>query len=140
MPRVGHNPLFLGFDDIEQMLERLGKASADGYPPYNIECVRDENGQVARFRLVLAVAGFTRDQLEITLEDNELLIRGVQRPETQRDYLYRGIAARRFQRSFVLGEGLKVHSAELDDGLLTIELTRPTSIRRIKKIEIKDQS
>lgn len=139
MPSVGHNSLFLAFDDIERMLERLGKPSSDGYPPYNIECERDEFGEVVTLRIVLAVAGFQREQLEITLHNNELIIRGEQTAEGPRDYLHRGIARRKFQRSYILGEGLKVQSAELDNGLLAIELERPEAIKQVKKIEIKSR-
>ena len=139
MPRFGHNPLFLAFDDIDRMLERIGEASAEGYPPYNIECVRDEGGEVVNLRIVLAVAGFKREQLEITLENNELIIKGEQAQESQRDFLYRGIAGRKFRRSYILGEGLKVQSAEFGDGLLTISLMRPEPVKRVTKIEIKDR-
>lgn len=139
MPRIGHNPLFLAFDDIERMLERIGKTSTEGYPPYNIECVRDQNGEVANLRIVLAVAGFRHEQLEITLDNNELIICGDQAPEDARDYLYRGIAGRRFRRSYILDEGLKVQSAELNDGLLTIELVRPQTVRRVRKIDINNR-
>jgi HSP20 family molecular chaperone IbpA len=121
------------------MLERLGKASTDGYPPYNIECKRDESGDIANLRIVLAVAGFEREQLEITLQNNELIIQGEQLPESPRDYLHRGIARRKFQRSYILGEGLKVESAELDNGLLTIELRRPETITQVKTIEIRNR-
>jgi len=139
MPRVGHNPLFLAFDDIERMLERLGKASSDGYPPYNIECERDEFGEIATLRIVLAVAGFEREQLEIILQNNELIIQGEQIPEEPRDYLHRGIARRKFQRSYILGEGLKVESAELDNGLLAIVLKRPETAKQVRKIDIKSR-
>ena len=139
MRRVGHNPLFLAFDDVEQMLERLGKSSSDSYPPYNIECERDEVGEIATLRIVLAVAGFEREQLEIILQNNELIIQGEQTPEGPRDYLHRGIARRKFQRSYILGEGLEVESAELDKGLLTIELKRPETAKLVRKIEIKNR-
>lgn len=139
MRRVGHNPLFLAFDDVERMLEHLGKSSSDGYPPYNIEIERDGAGEIARLRIVLAIAGFHRDQLEITLRHNELLIQGEQSPEGPRDYLHRGIARRRFKRSYILGEGLKVESAKLDNGLLTIEFTKPETVNTVRKIEIKSR-
>ena len=121
------------------MLERLGKSSSDGYPPYNIECERDEFGELARLMIVLAIAGFEREQLEITLQHNELWIQGEQSPEGSRDYLHRGIARRKFQRSYILGEGLNVESAELDNGLLTIELARPETAKPVRKIEIKSR-
>lgn len=139
MRRVGHNPLFLAFDDVERMLERLGKSSSDGYPPYNIECERDEAGEISRLRIVLAIAGFQREQLEITLRDNELFIEGEQSPEGPRDYLHRGIARRKFQRSYILGDRLRVESAKLDNGLLTIEFTRPEVVNSVRKIEIKSR-
>jgi HSP20 family molecular chaperone IbpA len=139
MRRVGHSPLFLAFDDVERMLERLGKSSSDGYPPYNIECERDGAGEIARLRIVLAIAGFEREQLEITLQNNELLIEGEQSPEGPRDYLHRGIARRKFKRSYILGDGLRVESARLESGLLTIELTRPETAKPVRKIEIKNR-
>ncbi len=122
------------------MLDRIGKTSGDGYPPYNIERVPASAGESDRIRIVLAVAGFTRDQLEVTVEDNELTIRGLNEPDTSRTFLYRGIAARQFQRSFVLADGLSIVSAELDNGLLAIELMRPQPIRSVKRIEIIERS
>lgn len=139
MTRLGTNPLLLGFEDIERMLDRIGKTSGDGYPPYNIERIAAaEEGE--RILIVLAVAGFTRDQLEVTLENNELTIHGEQKPDEPRDFLHRGIAARQFRRSFVLADGLTVLSAELDNGLLTVELMRPEPNRRVKRIEIKERA
>jgi HSP20 family molecular chaperone IbpA len=139
MSRIANNPVLLGFEDIERMLDRIGKGSGDGYPPYNIERIRGANGQGDVIRIVLAVAGFTRDQLEVAVEDRGLSIRGVQEPaDDKRDFLHRGIAARAFQRSFVLADGLTVTSAELDNGLLVIELTRPEPTGQVKRIEIKD--
>lgn len=139
MSRIANNPVLLGFEDIERMLDRIGKGSGDGYPPYNIERIRGANGEGGVIRIVLAVAGFTRDQLEVAVEDRGLSIRGVQeQKEEKRDFLHRGIAARSFQRSFVLADGLTVSSAELDNGLLIIELTRPEPTGRVKRIEIKD--
>jgi HSP20 family molecular chaperone IbpA len=139
MSRIANTPVLLGFEDIEPMLDRIGKGSGDGYPPYNIERIRGTKTQGDVIRIVLAVAGFTRDQLEVTVEDSELTIRGVQEQrDEKRDFLHRGIAARPFQRSFVLADGLTVRSAELDNGLLVIELTRPEPTGRVKRIEIKD--
>lgn len=140
MSRIGNNPLLLGFEDIERMLDRIGKTSGDGYPPYNIERVPASDVRGETIRIVLAVAGFTSDQLEVTVEDNELTIRGAQEQDGARDFLHRGIAARQFQRSFVVADGLVVESAELDNGLLEIELKRPTPKRRVRKIEIRDRS
>jgi HSP20 family molecular chaperone IbpA len=126
------SPLFLGFDHLEQMLERAAKTSSDGYPPYNIE----QTGPTA-LRITLAVAGFTMDDLQITQEDNQLVIRGRQNDDTQgRVFLHRGIAARQFQRAFVLAEGIDVGGAWLDNGLLHIELMRPQPEPKVRHIEI----
>jgi HSP20 family molecular chaperone IbpA len=130
--RVFTSPLFLGFDHLEQMLERASKASNDGYPPYNIEQL-GPNG----LRITLAVAGFTMDELQLTQEDNQLVIRGRQADDTQgRVFLHRGIAARQFQRAFVLAEGIEVKGAWIDSGLLHIDLARPQPEARVRTIEI----
>jgi HSP20 family molecular chaperone IbpA len=130
--RVFASPLFLGFDHLEQMLERASKSSSDGYPPYNIEQTAP-NG----LRISLAVAGFTMDDLQITQEDNQLVIRGRQKDDDQgRVFLHRGIAARQFQRSFVMAEGIEVKGAWLDNGLLHIDLYRPQPEVRVRTIEI----
>src|SRR5690606_24752098 len=118
------SPLLLGFDTIEKTLERVAK-NGDGYPPYNIERLRGENGRGDRLRITLAVAGFGEDDLEVLVEDSELTVRGRQNDEAEREYLHRGIAARQFQRVFVLAEGMKVIGAELRNGLLAIDLDRP---------------
>jgi HSP20 family molecular chaperone IbpA len=126
------SPLFLGFDHLEQMLERASKTSSDGYPPYNIE----QTGPTG-LRISLAVAGFTMDDLQITQEDNQLVIRGRQNDDTQgRVFLHRGIAARQFQRSFVMAENIEVRGAWLDSGLLHIDLARPQPEARVKTIQI----
>jgi HSP20 family molecular chaperone IbpA len=140
MSRVTNNPLLLGFEDIDRMLDSIAKASGDGYPPYNIERIPPINGENERIRIVLAVAGFARDQLEVLVEDNQLTIRGKQENDKSRTYLHRGIAARQFQRSFVLAEGLQVLDAALDNGLLAIDLMRPEPRRRTNKIEIRDRA
>ena len=127
-----NSPLLLGFDHFEQALDRIAKASTDGYPPYNIEQV-DEN----TLRITLAVAGFTMDDLSVTVEGNQLIIRGKQTDDDQRVYLHRGIAARQFQKSFVLAEGIDVQDAHLDNGLLHVELRRPPVEDNIRKVEIK---
>lgn len=129
------SPFLLGFDEIEQRLDRLAKA-ADGYPPYNIERVSDEEG-AERFHISVAVAGFTQEELDITLEDNQLLIRGRQQDDPNREFLHRGIAARQFQRSFLLAEGMRVEGAALKDGLLNITLMRPNVEKVARRIEIK---
>jgi HSP20 family molecular chaperone IbpA len=130
--RVFTSPLFLGFDHLEQMLERAAKTSADGYPPYNIEQTGPDG-----IRITLAVAGFTMDELQITQEDNQLVIRGRQTEDLKdRVFLHRGIAARQFQRAFVMAEGIEVKGAWLDNGLLHIDLVRPQPASRVRTIEI----
>ncbi len=128
------SPLLLGFDEIERALGRLSKAG-DGYPPYNIERLSGEGGGDI-LRITLAVAGFSEDALEVVVESNELVIRGRQNDEPTRDYLYRGIAARQFQKTFVLAEGIEVVGAELKDGLLSIDLSRPLAGRVARRIDI----
>ena len=115
-----NSPLLLGFDHFEQLLDRVAKSANDGYPPYNIERV-SENG----LRITLAVAGFAREDLQILAEDNQLIVRGRQTDDEERVYVHRGIAARQFQRSFVLAEGIEISGASLDNGLLNIELVQP---------------
>ena len=127
-----NSPLRLGFDHFERALDRVQKAQSDGYPPYNIEQTSDSG-----LRITLAVAGFTMDDLEIHLENNQLVVRGRQAEEDGRVYLHRGIAARQFQRTFVLAEGIQVDSAELDNGLLHIDLQRPLPETTVKTIPIK---
>ena len=131
------NPLLLGFDSIEKTLERVAKG-ADGYPPYNIERLGRTNGQPERLRITLAVAGFTRDQLDVTTEENQLVIRGRQQDDKTRQYIHRGIAARHFQRTFVLADGMEVTGADLRNGLLSIDLARPEPERIIKTIAINE--
>lgn len=128
-----NSPLVVGFDHLEQMLERISKASSDGYPPYNIE-QRGPNG----LRITLAVAGFGRDDLAIEVENHQLTILGKQSEEDGRAYLYRGIAARQFQRTFVLAEGIEVTEASMDRGLLHVDLHRPDVTARVRKIPIGD--
>ena len=129
---VFNSPLLLGFDHFERMLDRVSKAQADGYPPYNVE----QTGENA-LRLTLAVAGFRLEDLSIQVEDNQLIVRGKQREEGERVFLHRGIAARQFQRAFVLAEGIEVKSASFDSGLLNIDLVRPQPESRVRTIEIK---
>lgn len=129
------SPFLLGFDEMEQLLDRLTKTSGDGYPPYNVERIaRKDSGEL--LRITLAVAGFSRDELDISLEENQLTIRGKQVEDSSRVYLHRGIAARQFQRAFVLADGIEVAGAELKDGLLAIDLIRHEQQRLVKKIEI----
>jgi HSP20 family molecular chaperone IbpA len=136
------SPLLLGFEEMERLIDRVGKG--DGYPPYNIERIAANgagNGEATaeptdRLRITLAVAGFRRDQLEITVEDNQLVIRGRQEDDKAREFIHRGIAARQFSRSFVLAEGIEVKAAELSDGLLCIDLVRREPGRLVRKVEI----
>jgi len=134
---VFSSPLLLGFDEVERLLDRAAKTPGDGYPPYNIERLPPLGGKTDRLRITLAVAGFSNDDLEITLEENQLTIRGKQAETEERAFLHRGIAARQFQRAFVLAEGMEVKSAELENGLLAIDLERPEPQRVIRKIEIR---
>lgn len=127
-----NSPLLLGFDQFERTLDRVSKAAADGYPPYNVEQL-DQN----RLRITLAVAGFAMDDLAVQVEDNQLVVRGKQTEDQERVYLHRGIAARQFQRSFVLAEGIEVASASLDNGLLNIDLVRRTIEARVRTIDIR---
>lgn len=130
------SPLLLGFDEVERALDRLSKATGDGYPPYNIERLAKSGSAGDMLRITLAVAGFSEDELDITVEENELVIRGRQREEEPRAYLHRGIAARQFQKTFVLAEGIEVLGAALCDGLLSIDLARPQVERVVRKIVI----
>ncbi len=125
----------LGFDAMEKTLERLAK-SGDGYPPYNIERLRGTEGSAERLRITLAVAGFAESDLEVTIEENQLVVRGRQSDDAEREYLHRGIAARQFQRFFVLADGMRVVTAELKNGLLSIDLDRPEAERLVRKINI----
>eukprot|EP01025_Chloroclados_australasicus_P054369 TRINITY_DN6440_c2_g1_i2.p3 TRINITY_DN6440_c2_g1~~TRINITY_DN6440_c2_g1_i2.p3 ORF type:complete len:143 (-),score=25.76 TRINITY_DN6440_c2_g1_i2:137-565(-) len=130
------SPLLLGFDEIERMLDRVTKTANDGYPPYNIERIAAQDDQAEMLRITLAVAGFAQDDLDITIEKNQLTIRGRQKEEEDREYLHRGIAARQFQRSFVLAEGIEIAGAELENGLLSINLTRREPERIVRTIHI----
>ena len=132
------SPFLIGFDEIERVLDRVAKA-ADGYPPYNIErVVRDERNP-ERLRITLAVAGFTRDQLDVTIEESQLVIRGRQQEDKTRQFMHRGIAARQFQRAFVLADGMDVVGADLKHGLLSIDLARPEPERVVRKIAITER-
>ncbi len=131
------SPLLLGFEEIERALGRLSKAAGDGYPPYTIERLPRTEERADTLRITLAVAGFSDDDLEVTVEENELVIRGRQKDEPQRQFLHRGIAARQFQRTFVLAEGIEVKGADLRDGLLSIDLVRPSVERVARRIDIK---
>jgi HSP20 family molecular chaperone IbpA len=131
-----NSPFLLGFDEIERALDRVTRSASDGYPPYNIERLARTDDSPERLRLTLAVAGFTREQLDISLEENQLVIRGKQADDRERQFLHRGIAARQFQRAFLLAEGMQVLGADLVNGLLSIDLVRPEPERVIRKIDI----
>src|SRR5262249_36444010 len=148
MTRMSHltSPLFLGFEEMERLIDRVGKGG-DGYPPYNIERISARNdgedgaeggpaSQRELLRITLAVAGFKPHQIDITVEENQLNIRGRQEDDKSRQYIHRGIAARQFSRTFVLADGIEVKSAELTDGLLCIDLVRRQPERAVRRIEI----
>jgi HSP20 family molecular chaperone IbpA len=126
-----NSPLLLGFEPFEEALERITKASADGYPPYNVVQLDQD-----RLRITLAVAGFGPGDLEVQVQDNQLVIWGRQNEDKSAVYLHRGIAARQFQRSFVLADGIEVTGASMDNGLLHLDLERPTNKPHIRKIAI----
>jgi len=130
------SPFLLGFDEIERALDRVAKATNDGYPPYNIERIPQDDSEDERLRITLAVAGFTQSELDVTIEENQLVIRGRQEDDQSRLFLHRGIAARQFQRTFVLAEGIEILSADLKDGLLAIDLIRPQLVKTVRKINI----
>jgi HSP20 family molecular chaperone IbpA len=130
-----NSPLLLGFDHFERALDRVAKTTADGYPPYNVEQV-GENA----LRITLAVAGFTMDNLSVQIEDNQLVIRGKQEEDKDRVYLHRGIAARQFQRSFVLADGIEVVGARLENGLLQVDLARRVAASRVTRVEIRGEA
>lgn len=128
----GSHPFLLGFEQLDRLVERTAKASNEGYPPYNIE-QRDENA----YRITLAVAGFREDDLAITVEDRQLVIRGRQSDEgDERVFLHRGIAARQFQKSFVLADGVEVEGANLENGLLHVDLSRRLPETIVQTVEI----
>jgi HSP20 family molecular chaperone IbpA len=127
-----NSPYLLGFEHLERLLERTAKAAGDGYPPYNIEELADD-----RLRITLAVAGFGADEMSVTVEENQLVIRGKQTENGDKNFLHRGIAARQFQRAFVLAEGIEVVGAALENGLLAIELVRPKPEPVVRTIEIR---
>ncbi len=130
---LGTHPQLLGFDQLERLLERTAKSGNEGYPPYNIEQTSQNS-----YRITLAVAGFAEDDLAITLEDRQLVIRGRQADDSAgRVFLHRGIAARQFQRSFVLADGVEVGEAVMENGLLHVDLTRSVPEAVVQKISIK---
>jgi len=126
------SPFLLGFEPLERLLERTAKSAADSYPPYNIEATED--GGIA---ITLAVAGFAKDEIAVTVEDRQLVIRGRQNETGGKTFLHRGIAARQFLRAFVLADGIEVKTAALENGLLRIILTRPDIQPSVRVIDIK---
>ena len=130
------SPLLLGFDDLERALDKVSKTGTDGYPPYNIERIAAVGSDPEKLRITLAVAGFSHDQIEVTVEESQLTIRGRQQEDKTREYLHRGIAARQFQRGFLLADGMQVKSAELAQGLLCVDLVQPQPERMVRKIQI----
>ena len=131
-----NSPFLLGFDEFERTVDRISKLSSDSYPPYNIEQI---SAQI--LRISIAVAGFTKKDLEISLEGNQLLIHGSRsEPNNDRIFIHRGIATRQFQRNFILADGIKVEGASMENGLLFIDLTQPVPQEESKKIEISDSS
>ncbi len=138
MSRVSHfnSPFLLGFDELERLLDRATKTSGDGYPPYNIERLNCDGDAGEMLQITLAVAGFSEDELDISVEENQLFIRGRQNDDGERSFLHRGIAARQFQRAFVLADGMEVKDAQLGNGLLSIRLFRPEPERIVRKIGI----
>lgn len=128
-------PFLLGFDAYEERIDRLSRA-AEGYPPYNIERTVEADG-AERFLISIAVAGFALPELEIVQEDNQLVVRGRQKDDANRQFLHRGIAARQFQRSFLLADGVEVQDAVLQHGLLVIAVVRPRVEKLASQIAIR---
>jgi len=133
------SPFLLGFDEFERAVERVAKATGDGYPPYNIERILPEAGEPERLRITLAVAGFACKDIEILVEDRQLLVKGRQPEDKSRQFLHRGIAARQFQRVFLLADSIEVLGADLAHGLLSIDLVRPLPERVSRRIVIDER-
>ena len=131
---IFNSPFLLGFDQFERTIDRISKLSSDSYPPYNIEQISQNS-----LRITVAVAGFKKNELDVSLEGNQLQIRGNKKDDVgDKIYIHRGIATRQFQRNFVLAEGIEVKEASMDDGLLFVDLTQPINNDQSVKIEIKD--
>lgn len=128
-------PFLLGFDNFEERIDRLAK-SADGYPPYNIERATDDDG-TERFLISIAVAGFAQEELDVLAEDNQIVVRGKQKDDPSRQFLHRGIAARQFQRSFLLADGMIVKDATLGHGMLVVAVERPKTHKIARRIDIR---
>ena len=138
---VFSSPFMFGFDELERMLDHATKTAGDGYPPYNIERIMASNGNSDALRITLAVAGFSRDSLDIIVQENQLIITGRQddsAEDKKSDFLHRGIAARQFKRTFVLADGMDVKGAEMENGLLIVDLIRPEPQRIVRNIEITE--
>jgi len=132
---IFNSPFLLGFDQFERTIDRISKLSSDSYPPYNIEQISQNS-----LRITVAVAGFKKNELDVSLEGNQLQIRGNKKDdEREKIFIHRGIATRQFQRNFVLAEGIEVNEASMDDGLLFVDLTQPINNDQSVKIEIKDK-
>ena len=129
----------VGFDRLFSLLDQAASDGSPGYPPYNIERMARDTHNPERLRITLAVAGFTRDQLDVCVEESQLVIRGRQQDDKTRQFLHRGIAARQFQRTFVLADGMEVLGADLKNGLLSIDLVRPQAERIVRTIAINEQ-
>ena len=133
---VLQSPFLVGFDHVERAIERVAKAG-DGFPPYNIERLEPGRGEAARLRITVAVAGFAPDELDVTTENDHLVVRGRrERDDGDRQFLHRGIAARQFTRAFVLAEGWEAGEAQLAHGLLTIDVVRPHVEEQVRRIAI----
>ena len=131
---IFNSPFLLGFDQFERTIDRISKLSSDSYPPYNIEQISQNS-----LRITVAVAGFKKNELDVSLEGNQLQIRGNKKDdEREKIFIHRGIATRQFQRNFVLADGIEVNEASMDDGLLFVDLTQPINNDQSVKIEIKD--
>ncbi len=135
---VFSSPYMLGFDELERMLDHAAESAGDGYPPYNIEKIAASASKGEVLRISLAVAGFSREDLDVTLEENKLTITGQQTDNKERDYLHRGIAARQFKRTFVLADGMDVKGADMENGMLSIDLIRPKPERTVRNIDITE--
>ena len=136
--QVFSSPLLLGFDGLQEMLDRAVKTSSDGYPPYNIERFASQDDGTELYRICLAVAGFAKFDIELTVEDKQLHIRGKRSDEQTRDFLHRGIANRQFAKAFLLAEGMTVTAARLENGLLAIDLRKSAPNRVVRRIEITE--
>lgn len=126
------SPYLLGFEHLERLLERTARNASDAYPPYNIEGLEDGG-----IRITLAVAGFSQDELSVTEEDRQLVVRGRQAEVNGKMFLHRGIASRQFLRSFVLADGIEVAAAALENGLLKIDLARKHVQPTVRVVDIK---